>query len=577
MNHRAQPMRRRAFVAALLVVASLAAAPVSRAADAPVIVRIETPLGGFDVELFPDVTPVTVANFLKYVTDGDFTNSFIHRSVPGFVIQGGGFIFNAAGLPTAVPADPAIVNEFNRSNVRGTIAMGKQAGDPNSATSHWFINLANNASVLDGQNGGFTVFGQVIGGGMSVVDAIARVPIFDAGGAFAELPLIDHTPSNNIALENLILTALSVVGATETSVAPSVLLRRNRTRRWFSYKLRLEGGAVKIEQKGSVRLTRDARFETVSRGDFDGDGESDALLRELAGSAGRWVGAAGAGAAGGWLLATLDGKKVTSDGVVGLTSDADFELISTDDFDGDGRADALLRNAVDGRWLLYLLDAQTVKSELALDMTASLTDTPVGTADFNNDGRADVLLRRANGTWLLYTLGSGGESTLHKPKITRSRKFTVQALDDFDGDGFTDVLVRQTNGKWFLYLLDGEKIRRKADPGIPADTDFTLQSHADFNGDGKADALLRGVDGTWFLYSLDGLAILNAGALAMSDDGGFEIVSVADCNGDGKADVLLRHADGSWMLYAIDGDGPSVIASGAPKMVENTDWVPQGD
>ena len=474
MNHRAQPMRRRAFVAALLVVASLAAAPVSRAADAPVIVRIETPLGSFDVELFPDVTPVTVANFLKYVTDGDFTNSFIHRSVPGFVIQGGGFIFNAAGIPTEVPADPAIVNEFNRSNVRGTIAMGKQAGDPNSATSHWFINLANNASVLDGQNGGFTVFGQVIGGGMSVVDAIAAVPIFDAGGAFAELPLIDHTPSNNIALENLILTMLSVVGATETSVAPSVLLRRTRTRRWFSYKLRLEGGAVKIEQKRSVRLTRDTRFETVSRSDFDGDGEPDALLREIAGSAGRWVGAAGTGTAGGWLLATLDGKKVTSDGVVGLTSDADFELISTDDFDGDGRADALLRNAVDGRWLLYLLDAQTVKSELALDLTASLTDTPVGTADFNNDGRADVLLRRANGTWLLYTLGSGGESTLHKPKITRSRKFTVQALADFDGDGFTDVLVRQASGKWFLYLLDGEKVRRKGDPGISADTDFTL-------------------------------------------------------------------------------------------------------
>ena len=88
---------------------------------------------------------------------------------------------------------------------------------------------------------------------------------------------------------------------------------------------------------------------------------------------------------------------------------------------------------------------------------------------------------------------------------------------------------------------------------------------------------MRGVDGTWFLYSLDGQTILNAGALAMSDDGGFEIVSLADFNGDGKADVLLRHADGSWMLYAIDGDGPSVIASGAPKMVENTDWVPQGD
>ena len=85
------------------------------------------------------------------------------------------------------------------------------------------------------------------------------------------------------------------------------------------------------------------------------------------------------------------------------------------------------------------------------------------------------------------------------------------------------------------------------------------------------------MDGTWFLYSLDGRTILSEGALAMSTDLGFQIVSIADFNGDGKADALLRHTDGGWMLYALDGDGPAVIASGVPKLMGDTGWVPQGD
>ncbi len=133
MNKRRHPIRPRAFLVSLLVIASLAAAPISRAADVVAIVHVDTPLGSFELELFPDVAPVTVANFLEYVTDGDFTDSFIHRSVPGFtrpktvkppfcpsradeqrhqpvvhqpgqqrvVIQGGGFTFNADAITGA--------------------------------------------------------------------------------------------------------------------------------------------------------------------------------------------------------------------------------------------------------------------------------------------------------------------------------------------------------------------------------------------------------------------------------------------------------------------------------------------
>lgn len=183
------------------------------AADQGTIVRMETVLGDIEVELFDTVTPLTVANFMNYVNDGDFTNSFIHRSVPGFIIQGGGFTFENGQLGE-VPTDPPVANEFDRSNIRGTIAMAKLGGDPNSATSGWFFNLADNSANLDSQNGGFTVFGQVIGTGMDVVDAIAALQVWNAGGAFTELPMIDYPGTGEILQEHLVMISRIVTVST---------------------------------------------------------------------------------------------------------------------------------------------------------------------------------------------------------------------------------------------------------------------------------------------------------------------------------------------------------------------------
>jgi len=122
-------------------------------------VRFQTNLGDIDVTLLTDSAPATVENFLKYVNRGSFRNTFFHRSVPGFVIQGGGYQFDTS--VKEIPSDPPVRNEFRVSNTRGTVAMAKFGNDPNSATNQWFFNLANNASTLNFQNGGFTVFGRV--------------------------------------------------------------------------------------------------------------------------------------------------------------------------------------------------------------------------------------------------------------------------------------------------------------------------------------------------------------------------------------------------------------------------------
>lgn len=163
-------------------------------------------MGQFCIELFETQTPVTTANFLQYIHSDAYTNGIFHRSMPGFVIQGGGFkIVNGASEDSLVPVNTfsPIVNEFKISNTRGTVAMAKLPDNPNSATSQWFVNLADNSANLDHQNGGFTVFGRVIFDGLAVFDAIEKLPVRNLGGNLTNAPLKDFDGSH-AALSNLV-------------------------------------------------------------------------------------------------------------------------------------------------------------------------------------------------------------------------------------------------------------------------------------------------------------------------------------------------------------------------------------
>jgi cyclophilin family peptidyl-prolyl cis-trans isomerase len=141
------------------------------------LAQFRTVLGDVEVELYDQDKPVTVQNFIRYARSGAYANTFFHRCIPNFVVQGGGFAvadpqsqaaFSLFGTLLVPTFDP-ITNEFNvgphLSNVYGTIAMAKTS-DPNSATSQFFFNLTNNVADLDDTNnsGGFTVFGRVLRG-----------------------------------------------------------------------------------------------------------------------------------------------------------------------------------------------------------------------------------------------------------------------------------------------------------------------------------------------------------------------------------------------------------------------------
>lgn len=142
-------------------------------------VQLKTSMGDIVVELNDAKAPKSAANFLQYVRDKHYDGTVFHRVIDGFMIQGGGMDANLSEKPTRAPIPLEASNGLK--NDRGTIAMAR-TGNPNSATSQFFINVVNNdmlnAPKPDGY--GYTVFGKVIKG-MDVVDKIRAVATGNRG------------------------------------------------------------------------------------------------------------------------------------------------------------------------------------------------------------------------------------------------------------------------------------------------------------------------------------------------------------------------------------------------------------
>lgn len=149
------------------------------------MVEIQTNYGSITLELFESRAPGSVANFLEYVEEGFYDGTIFHRVIPGFMIQGGGFIPGLIEKPTRAPIENEAGNGMR--NLRGTIAMARTQ-DVDSATAQFYINLVDNAFLNgDGETGGYAVFGRVLSG-MAVVDEISMEPTGTNGG-FQDVPV----------------------------------------------------------------------------------------------------------------------------------------------------------------------------------------------------------------------------------------------------------------------------------------------------------------------------------------------------------------------------------------------------
>lgn len=187
-------MQYRYRVALLAASALLAMSPTWAASSNPQV-EIQTNMGNIVVELNAKAAPKTVANFMNYVKSGFYKNTIFHRVIPGFMIQGGGFVSGLEEKDTNAPI--ALESKNGLTNQRGTIAMARTM-DPNSATSQFFINVANNnfLNADQAQDGhGYAVFGKVISG-METVDKIAGVKTHS-------VRYYDDVPIRDVVIKNI--------------------------------------------------------------------------------------------------------------------------------------------------------------------------------------------------------------------------------------------------------------------------------------------------------------------------------------------------------------------------------------
>ena len=420
------------------------------------IVRFWTDAGRINVRLFDD-TPLTKANFLQYVNSGAYDGTFIHRSLPGFVVQGGGFFAIGPQAVDEVPALPPVQNEPVHSNIRGTIAMAKLGGDPDSATNQWFFNLADNSDNLDNQNGGFTAFGEITdAAGLAVMDALATFPIIDAGGVFADMPVQPGTSLDSINLHT---------------------------------------DAVDIERVAllqDVVPTNPWRIGAVA--DFNGDGHADILWRNYrSGDNVLWY--------------MNNGTRVASTSIQGLANPA-WELIGAADLDADGDKDLIWRNRTTGANTIWLMNNRIVGAFKALPPVVNLNWKLAGIGDFNADGQADLLWRHFetgnNSLWLMN--GAVVDEFKAIPPVV-DLNYRIGSVAELNGDGLADVVFRHSiTGKNIAWLMNGNQISAfHALPGR-ADTQWSLVGGGQFDNQAGSDLLwanasTRAVE-AWGLFNM---------------------------------------------------------------------------
>lgn len=431
-------------------------------------VRFSTNLGNIDVELLPNAAPVTVANFLGYVDRSNYNQSFIHRSVSNFIFQGGGY--RQVGSTTfLIPQQPAIANEFSLSNVRGTISMATLSGNPNSATSQWFFNLANNPS-LDTQNGGYTVFGRVADAeSLVVMDRIGAVPTYNLGITFPELPLINYPGSGPVDPLTNMVTIFSIQRVDKNASfdfdgdkKADVSVFRQADQNWY------------VNPSSNTDVFNAAQFglptDKLAPADYDGDGKTDyAVWRES--DQNFYI-----------LNSTNSSVRIENFGLPG-------DKLTVGDWDGDRKADlATYREGLQS-YFYYRGSANNPSGGVTYLPWGTTNDKPVR-GDFDGDGKQDLAVYRpANQTWYIQNSSSG---------FINYRVFGLPTDKlipaDYDGDGRTDVAVfRSSDSTWYILQSLSGQVRYQFF-GLPTDTLVP----ADYDGDAKADiAVYR--NGNWYI------------------------------------------------------------------------------
>jgi len=321
------------------------------------------------------------------------------------------------------------------------------------------------------------------------------------------------------------------------------------------------------QMRFNSRVPLDSNVVIRNQGDFNADSRSDVLWRNSA--------------SGENYLYPMNGATIlSSEGYLRTVSVPDWRIVASGDFDGDGKADILWRNASTGENYLYVMDGLSIANEGYLRTVADQSWIVAGVGDFDGNGRDDIFWRNTgsgeNYVYLMNGIQIAGEGYV---RTVADNSWEVAGVADFDGDGKADVLWRRmASGENYLYLMDGIAI--KPSEGYlrtVADQSWQIKGVGDFDGDGTADIAWRNTStGENYIYFMDGLTIKpSEGYLRTVPNGAWQIVATGDYDGDGKSDILWRNSStGENYLYPMDG---IVIkpSEGYLRSVTDQNWQPQ--
>ena len=295
--------------------------------------------------------------------------------------------------------------------------------------------------------------------------------------------------------------------------------------------------------------------------DFNGDGRSDILWRNVDGQMSNWLGQAN----GGFIQNNANAAAVVP---------VAWQIAGTGDFNGDGRDDILWRN-VDGQisnWLATAAGGFTQNNANAAAVVPTAWHV-VGIGDFNGDGRDDILWRHNDGTvsnWLGTAVGGFTANDANAARFAPTN-WHVAGTGDFNGDGRDDVLWRNDNGQLSNWLgtATGGFTLNDAVALTMVDPAWKIAGTGDFNGDGRDDILWRHTDGTLsnWLGQANGGFVNNGGVSGTNVPLAWSVVAVGDYNGDGRDDILWRHTDGTlsnWLGTATGGFTPNDANAATP-------------
>ena len=275
--------------------------------------------------------------------------------------------------------------------------------------------------------------------------------------------------------------------------------------------------------RAQLRTVADQNWQIAGIGDFDGDGKADILWRNSS--------------TGENYVYLMNGTTIAGEGYIRTVADQNWQVVGLGDFNGDGKADILWRNASTGENYLYPMNGTTILGTEGYIRTVADQNWQVaGVGDFNGDGKADILWRNASAgeNYLCPMNGTAILGTEGYIRTVADLNWKVAGVGDFNGDGKADILWRNAStGENYLYPMNGATILgTEGYIRTVADLNWKVGGVGDFNGDGKADIVWRNRStGENYVYLMNGTTIAGEASLRTVVDLNWQVAATVGGGG----------------------------------------------